>query len=109
VVADDIDHRRRRLVGVVDIGEPIGHAGTQMQQCRRRRPGHAGIAVGGAGDDALEKAEHAAHAVHPVERRDKMHLRGPRIGKAHIDATTDQGAHQAFRSVHEPSRLEAAI
>ncbi len=102
VVADDIDHRRRRLVGVVDVGEPVGHAGTEMQQCRRGCPGHPGIAVGGAGDDPFEQAQHAAHALDPVERRDKMHLRGPGIGKAHIDAAADQSAHQAFRTVHKP-------
>ena len=32
VVADDVDHARRRLVGVVDIGGGVGEAGPQMQQ-----------------------------------------------------------------------------
>ena len=54
VVADDVDHRRHGLVGVVDIGEPIGHAGAEMQQRRRRISGHPGVTVGGAGDDAFE-------------------------------------------------------
>ena len=101
MVADDVDHRRRRLVGVVDVGEPVGHAGAEMQQGRRRVVGHPVIAVGRAGDHPLEEAEHAAHAVDPVERRDKMHLRGAGIGKAHIDAAADQGAHQAFRAIHD--------
>ena len=103
MVADDVDHRRRGLVGVVDVGEPVGHA--RARDAARSPPvvGHPGIAVGGPGDHPLEEAEHAAHAVDPVERGDKMHLRGAGIGKAHIDAAADQRAHQAFRAVHRPS------
>ena len=48
-----------------------------------------------------EEAEHTAHTLDPVEGRDKMHLRGAGIGKAHIDAAADQGAYQAFRAVHD--------
>ncbi len=109
MIADDVDHWRRRLVGVVDVGEAVGHAWTEMQEGRRRVPGHPGIAVGGAGDDTLEEAEHAAHAVDPIERRDEMHLRRTRIGEADIDAAADQSAHQAFRAVHHLSSNRCVI
>ena len=42
VVADDVDHARGRLVGVVDIGEPVGEAGPEMQQGRGRLVGSCG-------------------------------------------------------------------
>ena len=100
MIADDVDHARGRLVGVVDVGEPVGEARPEMQQGRGRVVGHAVIAVGGAGHDALEQPQDAAHAVDPVERRDKMHLRGAGVREAHIDAAADQGPHQAFRAVH---------
>ena len=89
-----------RLLGVVQIGEAVGEAGTEMQQGRGRRALHAVVAVGGAGHHALEQAEHAAHALDPVERGDEMHLRGAGIGEADIHAARDQRPHQTFRTVH---------
>ena len=71
-----------------------------MQQRRGRRALHPVIAVGGARHHALEQAEHAAHALDPVKRRDKMHLRGARIGEADVHAARDQCPHQTFRPVH---------
>ena len=59
VIADDIHHRRRGLHGVVQIGEAVREAGTEVQQGRRRRLLHARIAVGSAGRHALEQREHA--------------------------------------------------
>jgi hypothetical protein len=72
-----------------------------MQECRRRISSHPRIAVGSASDDAFEEAQHAAHAIDPVECRDEMHFRGSRIRKTDIDAATDQGTYQTFRTVHE--------
>src|SRR3546814_11156049 len=57
-------------------------AGAEMQQGGGWLVRHAPVAVGGAGHHAFEQAKHAAHARHLVERRDEMHLRGARIGKA---------------------------
>ena len=71
-----------------------------MQQGRRRPLAHPVVTVGGAGDDALEQAEHAAHPVHAIQRRDEMHFRRAGVGEAHIDPAANQGAHQAFRAVH---------
>jgi hypothetical protein len=101
VVSDDVDHRRRRLVGIVDIGEPIGHAGAEVQEGRRRVARHPGVAVGRTSDDTLEKTQHTAHPIDPVERGDKMHFRRAGIGETHIDPAPDQGPHQAFRAVHD--------
>ena len=101
VIADDVDDRGRRLAGVVQVREPVGEAGPEMEQGRRRFSRHARVAVRGAGDDALEQREHAAHALDAVERGDEMHLRGARVGEAHVDAAGHQGAHQALGAVHD--------
>ena len=100
VVADDIDDRRARAAGVVEIGQPIAEPGGEMEQRAGRRAGHARIAVGGAGHHALEQGQHAADALDAVERRHEVHFRGAGIGEADSDAACDQRARQAFGSVH---------
>ena len=85
VLADDVDHRAARAPRVVDVGEAVGEARPEMQQGRGGLAGHAGIAVGGTGDDALEQPEHAARPAALVERRQEMHLGGPGIGEADLD------------------------
>jgi len=100
VLADDVDDAGIRLLGVVEIGKAVGQPRAEMQQRRSRCPLHAKIAVGGAGHYALEQAEHAAHALDPVQRGDKMHLRGAGIREADVDPACDQCPHQTFRTVH---------
>ena len=53
-----------------------------MEQRRRHLVGHPGVTVRGAGCHPLCQAQHAAHVGHPVHRRDELHLRGARVGKA---------------------------
>jgi hypothetical protein len=100
MVADDVDHPRRRLVGVVDVGEPVGQPRPQMQQGRRRPVAHPVVPVGRPGHHPLEQPQDAAHPLDPIERRHKVHLRRARIGEAHIDATPDQRPYQTLRTVH---------
>jgi hypothetical protein len=100
VLADDVDDAGIRFLGVVQVGEPVGEAGPQVQQGRRRSPEHAAIAVGRARHHAFEQAEHAAHAWNLVEGGNEMHLRGTRIGETNVHVPCKQGAHQAFRSIH---------
>jgi hypothetical protein len=77
-----------------------------MQQGRRGLFGDAGVPVGRAGHDALEEAEYAAHLGHCVECGDEMHLRGARVGEAHVDAGVDERTDQGLRAVHlTPSEI----
>jgi len=100
VLADDVDDAGIGLLGVVQIGEAVGEARTEMQQRRGRRSLHAEVAVGGPRHHAFEQAEHAAHTGHAVERCDKMHLGGAGIGEADVHPALDHRPHQAFRTVH---------
>jgi hypothetical protein len=100
MVADDVDHARSRLVGVVNVCQPVGQPRPQMQQGGGGLVAHPVVAVGGAGHHPLEQPEHAAHPLDPVERRDEVHLAGPGIGKANVNPTPDQRPHQTFRPVH---------
>jgi hypothetical protein len=109
VLADDVDDAGVGLLGVVQIGEPIGEARPQVQQGRSRLPQHAVVTVGCAGDDAFEQAQHTAHAWHLVEGRNEVHFRGARIGEADVHAPGKQGAHQTFRPVHATHRLYRSI
>ena len=100
VIADDIDDRRGGAARVVQIGQPVGEAGPEMQQRRRRLLLHAAIAVGHAGHRAFEQAQDRAHAPDLVERGDEMHFRGPGIGEADFDARGDERCDKAFGAVH---------
>jgi hypothetical protein len=100
VVADDVHDRRRRPARVVEVGEPVGEARSEVQQRRRRALGHAGVAVGHAGHHALEQPEHRPHPVDPIDRRHEVHLRRAGIREAHLDATRDERAQEALGPVH---------
>ena len=100
VVADDVDHRGRGAAGVVQVGAAVGIAGPEVQQGAGRLAGDAAVAVGGAGGDALEQAEHRAHARLAVQGRDKLHLAGARVGEAGLDAVVAEGGDQGVGAVH---------
>ena len=100
LVADDVDDRAVRPAGVMEVGEAVGEAGPAMEERRRGPAGHARIAVGGAGGDALEQGEDATDARHAVERGDEVHLAGAGIGEAGVDAAGKEGAGEAFGAVH---------
>ncbi len=100
VVADDVDYGCRRFSRVVQVCQPIGQARTKMQQRRRRRFGHAPVTVGHARHRALEQAQNHVHPLDLVGRGHEMHLRDSRVGETRPDSTGDQGAHQAFSTVH---------
>lgn len=38
MIADDVDHRRERAPGVVQVGQAVGHSGAEVQQGRRGVP-----------------------------------------------------------------------
>ena len=101
MIADDVDHGRRGAFRVVDIGKAVRETGTQVQERRCRFVRHARIAIGRAGDDTLEHAEHAAHARLAIKRRDEMHLRCAGIGETHIDAASQQRVAQGIGAIHE--------
>ena len=109
VLAHDVDDARAGLAGVVEVGQAVAEAGAQVQQRGRGPVGHAPVAVGRAGDHALEEAEHAADAVDLVEGGHEVHLRGARIGEAHVDSARHQRSRQAFRPVHPRLRFTLGI
>ena len=71
-----------------------------MQQRTRRLFGHACIAVGGSGDDALEQPQDPAHAVLLIECGDEVHFGGTRISEADVDIGAHQSFQQTVRSIH---------
>ncbi len=84
----------------MQIGQAVGEPRTKMEQGGSRLSGHACIAVGRTGGDVLMEGKHAAHALDPIESRDEVHFGGPGIGKTDGHVTTDEGANEAFRTVH---------
>jgi hypothetical protein len=109
MLADDIDDPRVCLLCIVQIGQPIGEAGAEMQQGGGRPSEHAVIAVGGTGHHALKQAQDTAHAGHLVQCGDEVHFRGARVGEADIHAPGNKRAHQAFRTVHLASHRAATL
>ena len=100
VIADHVDHRRMGAPCIMEIGEPVGETGSQMQESGGWLVGHSGVAIGGASDHALEEAEHAAHARLAVECRNEMHLGGSGIGEADVHVVREQHVTQAIGTVH---------
>ena len=101
VISDDHHHRHMRAPRVVQVGQAVTQPRTQMQQDGGGFVGHPGVAIGRAGGHALEQGQHTAHRGDGVQRRDEMHLRGPRIGEADIDATVDESSDEGLRTVHD--------
>ena len=99
VVADDVDDRRPALARVVEVGEPVAEAGAEVQQRRTGLVGHAGVAVGGTGGDALEQAQDRAHLGDVVDGGDEVHLRRSRVREARRHAGVDQRAEEGLRAV----------
>jgi hypothetical protein len=100
VVADDVDERRARPAGIVQVCEPVAETRAEVQQRRRRLAGHAPVPIGGAGDDPFEQAERGAHLGHRVERGDEVHLGRARVREAHVDVAVDERPDERLRSVH---------
>ena len=105
VVADDVDDRRGRPPGVVQIGEAVRKPWSEVEQGRRRPLGHAAVAVGHAGHRPLEQPEHRSHPLDAVDRGHEVHLRGPRVRETHLDAGVHQRAQQTLGTVHVSSSM----
>ena len=90
VITNDIDDRRMRPQGIVQVRQTVGETWSEMQQRHRRTIEHARVSVGRAGDHAFEQAKHAAHSVDAVEGSDKVHFRCAGIGKADVDVVVQE-------------------
>jgi hypothetical protein len=90
MLADEIDHRHLSSRGIVQIGETICEAGSEMQKGTSRLFSHASIAIGGSGHDAFEETERATDLWYVIQRGDDMNFRGARICEAGINATRDE-------------------
>ncbi len=98
VVANDVDDSRPGAAGVVQVGKAVGKARAGVQKGRCRAPGHARIAIGGAGHEAFAEAEDAAQLRLAVECRDEVHFRGAGIGEADVDAVCKQRIDKHIRA-----------
>ena len=99
VIADDVDHRRARLVRVVDVRERVPEPRPEVQQRRGRDVRHPRVAVRRTRRHALEQRQHPAHLRHAVHRRHQVHLRRPRVREADVHARADQRPQDALRAV----------
>ena len=105
MVADDNHHRHVRPARVVQVGQAVAQPGAQVQQHRRRPVGDAGVTIGRAGGDTFEEGEHTAHPRNGVQCGNEVHLRGARVGEAHVNAAVDQGIDQGLSTIHESTSL----
>jgi hypothetical protein len=100
VLADDVDDRRPGAAGVVEVGDAVGQAGTEVQQRHGRGATHSRVPVGGAGHDALGQPEDGADAGNVVEGLHQRHLGGPGVGEAHVDPGGFGRGQQAHCTLH---------
>ena len=87
VLPDQVDDWHLRPACIVQIGEAIAQARSEMKQRARRFLNHARISIGGACDHALEETENATHFLNLIERGDDMDFRCTWIRKADLDAS----------------------
>ena len=90
MVAHDIYHGYMAFLRVMDIGQGIAQARTQVQQGRGGLARHAGIPVGSAAEHAFEQAQYTTHSIDLIQGSHKMHLRCTRVGKTHVDIIINQ-------------------
>ena len=100
VIANDVEQRRARLAGVVQIRDGIGQAGAKVQECRGRPARHAPVAIRRPAAHALEQRQHRTHAWYLVQRLHKMHLGGTRIGDAQVHAAAYEGFNEGAGAIH---------
>jgi len=109
LIADDVDDGAARAARVVQIRQPIGQAGTTVQERACRAAGDAVVAVGHAGDDVFVKAEHTVHAGDAIERRDEMHLARAGVRETGIHTRRKQRVHQTLGAIHVDPPLRSAL
>ena len=95
--------------GIVQVGQTVAEAGTEVEEHGGRAALDPRVAVGGTGGDALEQSEHAAHVGNRVERRDEVHLRRPGIHEAGVDAAGDERADERLGPVHDASSMSKIL
>ncbi len=100
VIADDVDDRRTRPPGVVQVREPVPEAGAEVQQRGPGPVGHSGIPVGGTGRHTLEQRQQRSHLRYVVERGHEVHLRCAGVREAVVDTGGDERAQQRMSTVH---------
>ena len=88
--ADNGDNRRESASRIVEIGQAIGEPRPRMEQRRSGLPCHACIAIGRARHNTFKKAQDASHLRFAIKRCHEMHLGRTGIGKAHINAMSDE-------------------
>jgi hypothetical protein len=69
-----IDDRDLRAAGIVQVGEAVAEAGTEMEQSACRLLRHSRIAVGSSGDDSFKQAQEATHLGDSVKSGDDMYF-----------------------------------
>jgi hypothetical protein len=100
VVSDDVDNRAISPPRVVKVRKSIRKAWAGMQQGCGRPPRHSRVAVGGAGDHALEQTEHATHCRLSIQGGDKMHLGRAGVGEANINSVNEKDVAEEISPVH---------
>ena len=103
LIADEVDDGRPRTPRVVEIGDGIREAGTEMEERQRRPSAHAGIAVGGPAANPFEEPEHGADRRNSVERLHQSHFRRAGVGEADLEASCRCRPEQRLRTRHRPT------
>jgi hypothetical protein len=85
MIAYDIYNWNHRSPRIVKIREPVGEAGTEMQQRGRGTACHSRITIRGAGRDTFKEREHGAHLCDLVQGSYKVHFRGAGVAETDID------------------------
>lgn len=102
VTAHDNDDRARRPTSIVEVGQPVREARSEMEQRDRGLFRHPAVAIGGAGRDTLMQAEDWPYRALFLEAGDEMDLGRSGIGEAGLDAAVHQRLHDTVGAVHLP-------
>ena len=98
--ANHVDHRAAGLAGIVEVGEAIAEAGSEVQQSHCGLVRHSAITISRAGHHAFEQAKDCAHPVLTIDRCNQLHFRCAGIGKADLYAASVKGFDKGLCTVH---------
>jgi hypothetical protein len=103
MLADPVHDRRVCTARVVQVRKAVRKAGAEVEQRRRRPPGHARPPVGRACAHAFEQAEHDTQLRDLVHSGDNRHLGGAGVREARLHARADGGLDETECSCSHPA------
>ena len=109
MIANNVDHWCIAPARIVQVGNTIGHAGTEMEQRCRRFSGHSADAVGSTGADTFEQGQYRFHSRYRIQGLNQMHFRGAGVSYTKFYAAVGERIDQCGGAVHSDILIASVV